>query len=567
MIGKYKSMKGITLIALVITIIILLILAGVTINLVMGEDGILGKAKQATEKTEIASIKEQIQTDILGEQMLKSGEITESEINNILEKYGSISGEGAEKQITTKKGYIIKVADIWKGTTNTEEEPIVVADGSWDSTKNVNVPKLMDGMTGVYWDNSGKEVTVTAENQSNWYNYSTTVNESKWANAKTKDGSYWVWIPRYEYKISGTTVNIKFIPTSTTSAESGYTYVHPAFKNGSSTNYMNGEWDKEISGFWVAKYAAGFQANTTNSSDATTVINSGDTVVYSDKNYTNTSGTNALQTISTSSKISYPVFKPLTYAYNMITTGDSYTIAQEIDGKDINSNEITNAKNFYGLNPEQTDSHMMKNSEWGAVAYLTQSSYGRNGTEVTINSKNLNNLNSKNIYAVTGYSETTANGVSASSTNNMSGVFDFSGCVWERTAAYITNGNSNLATYGSSYVRKTTADGEAYKTLSTKYATVYPYNTSSDSYANNWTRYNGLKTSIYGYGDAILETSTSGSGSTSWNGDYSNFAYSSFPFFVRGGNFSSGACAGAFAFVNIFGSSNNFSGFRVCLAF
>ena len=75
----------------------------------------------------------------------------------------------------------------------------------------------------------------------------------------------------------------------------------------------------------------------------------------------------------------------------------------------------------------------MKNSEWGAVAYLTQSSCGRNGIEISMNSKNLNNLNSKYIYAVTGYSGETANGVDASTTNNMSGVFDMRGCVWEFT--------------------------------------------------------------------------------------------------------------------------------------
>lgn len=52
--------KGITLIALVITIIILLILAGITIGLVTGENGILAQATRATEATEIAQEKEQI---------------------------------------------------------------------------------------------------------------------------------------------------------------------------------------------------------------------------------------------------------------------------------------------------------------------------------------------------------------------------------------------------------------------------------------------------------------------------------------------------------------------------
>ena len=504
-----KNQKGITLVALVITIIILLILAGISINQLAGS-GLFEKAKKAEEESK------------------KSQELE-----------NSILGDYANKI----DGYVSGIGDI-------------IADGSW--TGKVNSPKLMKGMTGVYWDETGKEVTVTTDNQDKWYDYE----NQKWANAKTEDGSYWVWIPRYEYKITGTTIDVKFIETSKTTVDSDYTYIHPSFRDGRSNNYMNGEWDKEISGFWVAKYAAGFQANTTSETNATTVVNGNDEVVYSDKKYTSCNSsytTNALSQTLTSSgystqKISYPVFKPLTYAYNVISTGDSYTIAQE----------IAKATNFYGLEASQTDSHMMKNSEWGAVAYLTQSKYGRNGTEVTINSKDING--SKNIRAVTGYAEGTANGVSASSTNNKSGVFDLSGCVWERVSAYITNGNSNLSAYGSSYVAKTTADGNGYKTLSTKYATVYPYNTSNDGNTYNWNRYNSLKTSTYGYGDAVLETSTSGSGSTSWNGDHSYFPNSSYAFFVRGGSFDNSTHAGMFNFHYMsYGIPTNTSGFRVVL--
>ena len=56
---KVKENKGITLVALIITIIILLILAGVTINLVIGENGLITKSKQGIEASEISSIKEQ----------------------------------------------------------------------------------------------------------------------------------------------------------------------------------------------------------------------------------------------------------------------------------------------------------------------------------------------------------------------------------------------------------------------------------------------------------------------------------------------------------------------------
>lgn len=64
-----KLEKGITLIALVITIIVLLILAGITINLIMGEHGILNMAKKSGEEYQKASIKEELELAIMDIQM------------------------------------------------------------------------------------------------------------------------------------------------------------------------------------------------------------------------------------------------------------------------------------------------------------------------------------------------------------------------------------------------------------------------------------------------------------------------------------------------------------------
>ena len=523
---KEKNVKGITLVALVITIIILLILAGITIMALTGDNGLFTRAQQAKNKTI----------------------------------------EGQEKEQAAMNGYQEEM-DKYISGISTEE-------GSWNSSKKVNSPQLMEGMTGIYWDDSGNEVEITSTNDDNWYNY----DEQKWANAKTQDGSYWVWIPRFAYQIesgcytsSKGTIAIKFLqgtsnkdsdgneistkyPTVTNGKMEDYV-VHPSFINGKDNNYMNGEWDTELTGYWVAKYAAGYQECTQTVASNGSITNpTTDTskIKYSDKNYTyNSYSSNAIsQNPTTLPKMSYPVFKPLTYAYNCITTGDIYTLSQE----------IAKAKDFYGLNSSKTDSHQMKNSEWGAVAYLTQSKYGRNGTEVTINSKNLSNLNSKNIYAVTGYANSTANDVSASSTNNKTGIFDLSGCVWEYTAAYVPNGNSNLNSYGKSYA-STIANTEGYKTLSTKYATAYPYDSS-----NAGATYNNLKSITYGFGDAILETSTRSSGVSSWNNDYSYFPYLSAPFFVRGGSYSNSSGAGTFAFdVSGGGNSDYYCGFRSVL--
>ena len=62
---KKKNARGITLIALVITIIVLLILAGVTINALSGENGILKRATQAKSKTGRSNALEQINLAII----------------------------------------------------------------------------------------------------------------------------------------------------------------------------------------------------------------------------------------------------------------------------------------------------------------------------------------------------------------------------------------------------------------------------------------------------------------------------------------------------------------------
>lgn len=65
----FKEQKGITLVALVITIIVLLILAGVSISLVVGQDGVLGRAQNAVSSTEQATAEQEIQLSMAEAQM------------------------------------------------------------------------------------------------------------------------------------------------------------------------------------------------------------------------------------------------------------------------------------------------------------------------------------------------------------------------------------------------------------------------------------------------------------------------------------------------------------------
>ncbi len=115
-----KKAKGITLISLVITIIILLILAGVTLSLTLGDNGIITQAQKAKEAQEIAAIKEDIQLAILDKELEKGGTgLTQEELEEIAGNYGELQEDG--NTIKTDEGYEIKIDEIYKpggGTSN-----------------------------------------------------------------------------------------------------------------------------------------------------------------------------------------------------------------------------------------------------------------------------------------------------------------------------------------------------------------------------------------------------------------------------------------------------------------
>ena len=193
-----------------------------------------------------------------------------------------------------------------------------------------------------------------------------------WANAKNSDGSYFVWIPRYAYRITyyakdptveananqeeagyydglgmwkaeDGKVKYKIDTGAKTIEHEGESYiVHPAFINDTANNYELGGWDKNLKGIWVAKYEMSMEKNgvATDTTDASI----GDVV------------TNATTKL---------VSKPGVASWRNIKIGNCYS----------NSYNYERGK----------ESHLMKNSEWGACAYLTQSKYGRNGHEIDIN--------------------------------------------------------------------------------------------------------------------------------------------------------------------------------------
>ena len=537
MFKRYKSTKGITLVALVITIIILLILAGISIS-TLTNTGIFEKAKEAKQKSENA----------------------QKEEDRLISEY--------EKEIVKQD-----------------------AEGIWDGK--VNKPDLMSGMSAIYFDNN-KATKVGNTDKDKWYSY----NDKEWANAQTEDGSMWVWIPRYAYRInkSTKTCDIVFligtsdnyydkdgkVQTAQRQTSNGQTIktdgeaytVHPAFTNESNIGYVNGGWKKELTGIWVSKFEAGYFDKNLVDADKekySSSVNYSQTYGYTTAGK-NEDARNYLDGVygSKTTAIKYPTFQGGKYSMNYINHNDAFNISKAIAG---------DSNNVYGLK-NSTDSHLIKNSEWGAVAYLGQSQYGLYNKNIRINNVNMGD-NSHFVYAMTGYAakeEDAANttntdaiawnqtgGELASTTGTIYGIYDMSGGTWERSASLVNNGNSRLNEFGSSLMYSL-KDGK-----SSEYVTVYETDTSVDNTGVSWTDENLLKTNEANYkkntkyGDAIKETSTAGTGQTSWHSDYSYFAGLYYPFFVRGGLFWDRSGAGLFCFSRNAGNSHYGNGFRSVL--
>lgn len=127
-----KASNGITLIALVITIIVLLILAGISISMLSGDNGILQRATDAKVKTEKAQIIENAQTDILGQQAENKGtNITKKQLVEILNTYfkptaktsipDEISTTNDIELTTIDEKYKINLSQIYKGSFEVEQ--------------------------------------------------------------------------------------------------------------------------------------------------------------------------------------------------------------------------------------------------------------------------------------------------------------------------------------------------------------------------------------------------------------------------------------------------------------
>ena len=128
--------KGVTLIALAVTIVVMLILAGVTISVLNGENGIVKQAQKAKEESKIKELKEKVRIDIAGKRVENiNGELRVSVLKEILDKY--FDNVPVEKQITSETKlkakeeygkYEMKISDIDVGEITYETSYTIFKD-------------------------------------------------------------------------------------------------------------------------------------------------------------------------------------------------------------------------------------------------------------------------------------------------------------------------------------------------------------------------------------------------------------------------------------------------------
>ncbi len=404
-------------------------------------------------------------------------------------------------------------------------------------------PKLEDPLIAVTIEDDG--TVKKADTNTKWYSYE----EKRWANAVILKGesksynngevipeeeieSYFVWIPKYSYKLwdlgnyTGDTavdtskvhsIDIRFGTTNTSdtvegecttpkvSGESGNCEVgdymtHPAFLAFNTT------------GLWVGKFETGYDGATVKTEAEKNTVD-----------------------------VSKVIVKPNVYSWRFIKVANAFTVS-------------------YNYNRE-LESHMMKNTEWGAVAYLSHSIYGING-EVRINNYS---------EYKTGYAATTENGSGsttdvamwntptgylASTTGNITGIYDMSGGSIEYVMGVMKDADGNLMSSFSGF-NGTYEDGSSTTNginfPDSKYYNVYNYNTSYNNYSQRI------------LGDATGEMGPFQSSKSSWYYDNSQFVIPSNSWVIRGGSFEYASNAGEFYFGNASGRFYGNISFRLTL--
>ena len=431
-----------------------------------------------------------------------------------------IKNETTTSKQTNEETYKFKVKVVGVDTPITIEEKSTVS--SLD-TSGANAPVLASNMIPVYYDETSgvwkKADKNNKDNNNRWYSYESSGEyKGMWANAVTvKDTNrqtylnatpgttismndittMWVWIPRF----NAVTPNNYNGGTKAKPNAIDVTYAKQNEPAIDAFTFGN----KELSGFWYGKFETGHATLASN----TTKNNLGCT----NEICNNANGI---------------IIKPnvTSLQYNNLSNFFFASRSMEQTG------------NSFGFVSSEVDTHMSKNNEWGAVAYLTQSIYGRCTDSTTCAAVGINN----NKNTITGYgapagsNDSATNGAynttlgkDASTTGTIYGIYDMAGGSYEFVMGIFadTNGKPRSGyTIGSnSGFTGMLSDGTTYTGI------AFP-----DS------KYYNLYTGSSYTGHALTETQD-------WYGSFAFFADKSQPCFYRGGGYNMSLSAIIFNFI------------------
>lgn len=347
-----SNTHGITLISLIITIIILIILASITISLTIGKNGIITRAKEVAQQTEKASILEKIQLELFNKQSEevlagKNGEITQTEIENILSKYGTINknqDETIKSLIPTGKKYEILYEEIIN-----DNMEIVRDSSTYTVEYNSNTTEEVTNIPNNQEISKEKEVQV-AIGKPIWDKHiflgwstnqnSTTVQYYPGDNYTQKESIklYAVWIQEVEYiETTGTQYIDTGIKFNSTTMKLGIKVFVPPNVNGGNCAFgvrsTIGETTDALKGFYQCSIYTVVADDNENQMINT---NNGDIIYQFERNELNYNGTNVITKYCTNTQ--YNLF-----LFTLNSNGNN--IANALNGTKIYYSKIWNSKN------------------------------------------------------------------------------------------------------------------------------------------------------------------------------------------------------------------------------
>ena len=527
--------KGFTLVELLAVIVILAIIALIATPMILGVIEKVNKSAAIESANGImdAAEKYMMESMILGTNASKFEFPGDTNLSYKGEKPESgtlLVDDNGNMSITVKiNGYCVRKRYLESVPQVVEDE--VCEGGTYnEEILNGTDPVLTSSLIPVTIKDN--RTVIYADTNEEWYNYGNKV----WANAvilvdnpsktysvgetilESDIESYFVWIPKYSYKLW----DLGNYDSVTTIDESKVHSIDIVFGTSNTSD--------------------------TNKNECTTPLVSGESGSCEVGDY-----------------MTQPAF--ITLGVNGIwvgkfeTTGDTSNITVKPNNTSLRNINVATMFDL-AINYESSlNSHMMKNTEWGAVAYLSHSIYGIN-KEININNNSdyltgysaVEGTDQSSYPGTTGKDSNvtlaynTKTGYKASTTENISGIYDMAGGAYEYMAAY------KEGQLGSSGLTQETIDANL------KYFDIY--NSSSGPTTYNY-RILGDATGEMGPFYYYENKDGISRNNNSWYDDQSDFASH---WFRRGGSVGIGLFSGQFNFGNIGGHALNYMGFRLVLA-